>query len=405
MAYDEDYSLDISKISFTKAEPVKIDHFKQSKQWEAMSHRHNGEDLFFYKVSGVEVINNPQMPVTTVSGNSYIIEWHRPFFHLMHDIIGEYLLIKEVVPDLRPVILYTGKITNPKLAFLNFCRSHSSNPELIENLLACIDFDYKDFISVPSDGNLLIENLHAISLWGDGIKTDLFRSVDNLLQSRLIDRHNDGSYVYKFAVTLAMKNFFAGIRKKRSMRRKIFVSVKHKRELFDKANMLYKFLESNGVTWSIDWRTAENTKKVDGLDFSAFHPAQFNSGVKDVYLRYIPSSEEEAVENFFRSKGFEIVTIDGMSLNEQMDIMSEASVVAVWAGASELQSLFVQDGCTFIYIAPRMSYAFPHEDILEVIKPDAKILFDKRKPENYEKTFDSDTIIKAVKDILKEVGP
>jgi hypothetical protein len=403
MGYDTNYHLDVSKISFTKAEPIKTDHFKRSEEWGLLSYRDGGEDLFFYKASGISIINDPHKPIVKVSGNAYIIEWQRPFFHLMHDIIGEYLLIKESVPDLKPVIMYTGELTHPRLIFAEFCKYHSRNPKLVTELLDTIDFDYENFLFFPSDGNLVVENLYAISLWGDGIKTEIFSAVDRLLTGGLLDGDNDASYSYKFAVTLAMKNFFAGIRKKKKPHRKIFVSVKHKREFFDKANLLYKFLESNGVIWSKDWRTAENTGRIDGVDLSAFHPAEFNSGVKDVYLRYFSSSEEEAIEGFFKSKGFEILTIDGMSLREQMDIMSEAAVVAVWAGASELQSLFVQDSCTFIYIAPRMSYGFPHEDILEVIKPNANIFFDKREPENYAKTFYSDTIIKAVDKVLGSI--
>lgn len=404
---DADYFLDIGQMTFEKAEAVSIDHFRQLDFWKSMSFRStsdNSKNLYFYKASNIDIAGNQDKPAISISGNSYIIEWKRPFFHLMHDIVGEFLLIKESVPDLKPVIIYTGKMKSAHEAIKAFCKVFSRTTDFIEQLLDLIGFNYEDFIFLAPDGNLKIENLYTISLYGDGIRTDIFQKIDSETPGNLIDKGNDASYAYRFAVTLAMKNFFAGKRQNKPVHRKIFVSVKHKRDIVDRSKMLYDFLTSNGVTWSVDWRNAENTEKVDGLDLSAFYPAQFNSGVKDVHLRYISDEEEMAIESFFEEQGFEVLTFDGMSLKDQMDIMSESKIVVVWAGASQLQSLFVQEECTFVYIAPKMSYVFPHEDILEVIKPDAKILFDKRKYENYEKTFDSDTIIKAVKKVLRETA-
>lgn len=403
MVYDGyDYDVDVSNSSFEKVETVSINHFKKSKLWETLSHRDNGEDLIFYKISGINT-NNNSSKTTRISGNSYIIEWNRPFFHTMHDIVGEYLLIKEVIPDLKPVIIYTGVLKDPQAIFNAFYGAILKKPDFIKDLLEMIEFDYRNFFFVDGKDNIVIDNLYSISLYGDGFKSELFYKINEKLGNNFILPKNDASYAYRFAVTFAMKNFFKSFRTNTVPYRKIFVSTKHKREMLDKAKMLYDFLDSNGVKWSVDWRTPCNTEKVDGLDLSAFLPAQFNSGVKDANIRYISREEEDAMEKYFESQGFEIITIDGTSLKYQIGLMSEASVVAVWAGASELQSLFVQDDSTFIYVAPRMEYGFPHEDILEVIKPDAKIFFDKRMPENYGKTFDSGTIIKAVDKVLREI--
>ena len=400
---DYDYNLNDSRVTFTKAESIKIDHFKNTDFWKALEFRSRGEDLFYYKASDIKVLNNDSLPIVNISGNVYIIEWDRPFFHVMHDIVGEFLLIKEVIPDLKPVIIYNGPFKDPKIVFDKFYGALLKKPDFIEDLLESIDFDYDNFFFIPSDGNIFIENLYTISLYGDGFQSDLFYRINEMLDNAMLDIDNDGSYSYRFAVTLAMKNKFKNNNNEVIPYRKIFVSIAHKRNIMDRSKMLYDFLDSNGVTWSIDWRTPQNTSKVDGLDLSAFLPAQFNSGVKDAHLRYFTKDFEEEIEDFFRQNGFEIVTLEGTSLKDQIRMMSEAKVVAVWAGASELQSLFVQDGSTFIYIAPKMTYGFPHEDILEVIKPDAKIIFDKRRYENFEKEFDSATIIKAVKKILKEI--
>ena len=397
-----DYSVDVSKPTFSNYEAIKIDHFKQGDFWNAMKRDQDNDDLFYYKASSVRVNMAARGPTTAIYGNVYIIEWDRPFFHAMHDIVGEFLLIREAIPDLKPIIIHNGEPRDPKEIFRSFWNPLVIKPNFIEDLLDIIGFNYDNFFFVNETDKLFIENLYTMSLYGEGLKSDLFNAIEACSDKQVFSKTNDASYPYRFAVSFAMRNFFAKFIPEVPMHRKIFVSVKHKRDMIEKANILYHFLDDNGVDWSMDWRTATNTEKVDGLDLSAFLPAQFNSGVKDANLRYISREYEEEVESFFRDQGFEIVTIDGTTLKEQMAMMAEAKIVAVWSGASQLQSLFVQNGSIFMYLAPRTSYGFPHEDILEVIKPDAKIFFDKRLKENHYKSFDSDTIIEAVKQVLKE---
>ena len=78
------------------------------------------------------------------------------------------------------------------------------------------------------------------------------------------------------------------------------------------------------------------------------------------------------LENFFIKNNFEIVDPMSLSLLEQIEKISSASVVASLSGSSSTQCLWMKKNATFILMNLASPYYFPHDDL---IKNNCQLIF------------------------------
>jgi hypothetical protein len=100
---------------------------------------------------------------------------------------------------------------------------------------------------------------------------------------------------------------------------------------------------------------------------------KFNNGEDP--LRHAPMFYHDAIENFFKSEGYEVLEMSGKTVVEQASYMYNATHIAGIAGTAFLNGIFAKESTKFYLIKSEINYSYKHElDSYAVSNTDFKFI-------------------------------
>jgi hypothetical protein len=273
-------------------------------------------------------------------------------FHFLNDVIGQFLLLKEHIPDIFPVILIRSPIS-VKRARSKIPNSKSRLSNFIYDLLSKIKDLNVEITDINNYKEVIIENSFAISTETSQytIKSELF-----------------GLAGHSPELTVPLIQRALGLDFKAVPKNKIFITRMHEN---NKTRRMKKTLEY----WSLkDLKEKEKYKNKIGY-----------SNYEKIVSRFISLQEEIDLENFFKNMGYIIINPSLYSAEKQIEIFSMASHVAGLAGAGFINTIYCKPGAIVTILKTNTDYEFTHGDwaraaghslieIPEVVKQEAIML-------------------------------
>jgi hypothetical protein len=260
-------------------------------------------------------------------GNFYILDLDslNSHFHFINDQIGEYLAIKEIVNDLKLLVVAKRIATNKKSL-----QDHNKTSKTVYDILSKLDIFEDQVVNLNEYKSLHIENVFLTQIY--------------------FNSYLDKSMVFKDS----------GNHPKTTVGplRNLFLSEKNLQNASNKKLFISRMNESN--------RIRQLRKKYDELslgDLITFKIFKSNLG-SDLKIkildRFISLSDEKELEDFFAKNGYEIINPGDYSLDEQINIFSSASHVAGISGAAFINTIFCKPGTKVIILNTSNRYTFPH---------------------------------------------
>lgn len=220
--------------------------------------------------------------------------------------------------NLGPLLLYRKYInSNIKVIWINQEtpeNAHDSNTfkKIGEEASKLFSFDGDEFISLNDFFNteITFENL-----------------VTFFYGSRFVPGLNINNYIFKdlyqhnnALINKELRNAYLNkIEKNKSLPKKIFLSRKKRSKLIEK----------------------------------------FNNGEDP--LRHAPSFYHDAIEDFFKTQGYEILEMSGKTVVEQASYVNNATHIAGISGTAFLNGIFAEKDTKFYLIKSEPNYAYQHE--------------------------------------------
>ena len=262
-----------------------------------------------------------------LSGNFYILDLDslNSHFHFLNDQIGEYLSIKEVVNDLK-LLVVAKKIATDKKPL----QDHNKTSKTVYDILAKLDIFEDQVVNLNEYKSLHIENVFLTQIY-----------FNKYLDKSMVAK-DSGNHPKTTVGPL----------------RNLFLSEKNLQNVPTRKLFISRMNESN--------RIRQLRKKYDELSLGDVIPfkifkSNLGSDLKIKILdRFISLSDEKELEDFFAQNGYEIVNPGSYSFEEQIDMFSSASHVAGITGAGFINTIFCKPGTKVIIINTSNRYNFPH---------------------------------------------
>jgi hypothetical protein len=260
-------------------------------------------------------------------GNFYILDLDciNSHFHFVNDEIGEYLAIKEVIKDVKLLVVVKEIGTIKKNL-----KDHGNFSKLVYDILSKLEIFENKIINLNEFKALSIENLFATQNY-----------FNNYVDKNMIFENN-GNHP-KTTVPALRKLFIDEEALKVPANKKIFISRKQEN---NKSRQLREIWDSLSVN---NERSFKIFKSKIGNDFRI-----------KIIDRFISLSDEEDIEKFFVNNGYEIVSPGDYSFEEQIKIFSSATHVAGLSGAGFINTIFCRPGTKVIILNTSNRYTFPH---------------------------------------------
>ena len=273
------------------------------------------------------------------------------YFHTMHEGIGQYELLKRIVPDLKIVpvawmenfdsrkkdlavmldMLKPYGITDKDIVFLSrekatfekiFYYTTRVNPLLIQ-------------AKVPQDGQAMLNN-HSLQYVPQGKEIyqpdkfymDGFNLIKELYKKYLV-KNND----------LPKKIYFSRMKQDNRIRK------------------IYELMVNDG--------------NLNNEDLIYLKQEESNMGGQRYLLqlikeRYMLLEEEIRLEKYFKSKGYEIIDPENLSFYEQINYYYNATHIAAIRGSGLFNTIFCQPNANIFILDTAQSYEFAYLEICKL---------------------------------------
>lgn len=278
----------------------------------------------FYQIIDFKLNNAGKNVKKLLPGNYYLIDLDSfsSHFHFLNDQVGEYLVIKEYIKDLIPVVFVKNCFAEVKNI-----NDHNKTSKYIYDALFKIGVSTDSFYDLNKIDSIHIPNLFA---------TQIF--FNQYLKKEMIPAN--GGTNPKYSVPAIKKYFFSD---KLNNDKKLFIS---------------RMNENNSVREAREF--LENKKVTDYKEFLKMKAKLGEDQRIKIFDRHITLDDEIELERFFKNSGYKIINPGEYSLQEQIDMFSEASHVAGLSGAGFINTMFCQPSAKIIILNTSTSYSFPH---------------------------------------------
>lgn len=276
----------------------------------------------FYQHSGVSFQRPGDGQSIKFSGHSFLFNISSvSYYHGLIDVLGQYLLLKDVFPDIRPVFMSTPF-------------EHNIDSEKSENKIS-------GFMRYVSE-LLGAENIYSVQDYNE-ISFELLTYIVN---------HEDYFLYYALPnIRTQDQSFHPPYQRECAIRSRKFL-IAHTKKINGYPKKV--FVESK-------------LEKMNGHQTPDIIERQFNH--EDYYSHV----------DFFRSKGFVTIDPTSMTMQEQMEYVYNADIVATMTGSNSAHSLYCNDDATFILSSFNTSYRFPHDNLVRICSKNPVIVFDRSK--------------------------
>jgi hypothetical protein len=296
--------------------------------------------IFQISNASITFLDNPSEKVKKIPGNIFLIDldFLDSHYHFLVDFIGQYFLIKKYVKDLVPVLIsYQHGKEKIKL------EKHLPLSKYFYSVLNKLDIFEDSVIDLREYKSLVLKNIFI---------TDPF--FNGYLQGDVVNTSFPGNTVYGLPEVANLLR----VNTNYNNNNKVFVSRIKENDI---ARKLLKDLENqekviHGRRVGACKKTLENFNATEG----------YGQMIK-IRHRLMSLEDEKSLENFFRLKGYRIVDPSQYTLDEQLDIFSNATHVAGLSGAGLINSIFSNHKVKLFILNPSSGYGFDHGEGPKVV--------------------------------------
>lgn len=289
------------------------------------------------KLDGVSVGGTDTREQKFYGGNFFIFQVDFfQYFHIVHEGIAQYEILKEVVPDLKIAVI--SSISESQLS--------SRKEELVVHLelLSPYGITKEDIIFLQTE-KPTFEKIFYYTTRAANPLIQLNIPKDDKTYQNKFDQLYDGGYV-------ALRNLYNPyLLENDSMPKKIFFS---RMLLNDKVRETYRMLRDEDDLEGDDYLFLEQTRKNYG---------GYKYLMQLVNERYITLEEENKLENYFTKKGYTVIDPAKLSFFEQINYCYNATHIAAIRGSSLLNTVFCKEDTSIFILDTKQQYDFPYEFI------------------------------------------
>lgn len=301
----------------------------------------DGMDLKFFNQKNLLIGSRGDPEPLTISGNSFIIDVGSfVYFHFFQDMIGQFLFLKDLVTDLRIIVLAETKE--------KYVNQSQNSTRLIEECLESFGIKEQDFLYVEDQDILLESTVWVNSIYNNFITKD---KTNKLLESK------DQDYLkYNIEIFKKIKNHYSYLISDYPKIDKIFVSRKIQNDQIRKSkDLLDSYRKGFSYEELVDMypEYTKNSREVELL-------------LGRIIEKFISLEEEELLENFFISKGYTIVTPENFSFSEQINMYNKATHIASIIGSGLHNCIFAQDSAKVFIVNINNIDRFDYDNICAV---------------------------------------
>lgn len=309
-----------------------------------------------------------------IPGHSFVIDMLENNYYHFIESIGQFLLLKKHISDLKLVIIEKD-LTDSETVIKLFVTS------FIDIL------DKKDivFIKNVESKHLIFQNIYfvcaeRISFMSDLLDHDIY---DKDKKEILLDIYKmspygyDNPYMIKYAKEIS--NFVKINNKPQKLHKKIFISTK---SISDKVRkQKYNLDVIDDIIVDIDPDKKQQILNEYGVNEDErkdrpLHPTYLDYSRKLVHNRYISEKDENLIHDYFISNGYEFIDPTTMTIQEQIDLYQSCSHIATFTGSSCLASAFCADETNFFIINHNLRYEHEHARYVKSLLSNTFCIFD-----------------------------
>lgn len=261
------------------------------------------------------------------------------YYHVMSEKIGQYELLKQLIPDLQLLCINNKKE--------DFYMEYNNN--LYINILQILDpynITIEDILFLEN-GDIYVEQIFYYNI----IDTCYLNQFPNGLEIyQTIDM--DQFHVDSFYKTLNVYKKY--LQKNDKLAKKIFIT----RRSINNQTREYNFLINNMQNLTKDQQ--------DTLEQYCTNAGGINNLKKLIKERYITEYDENILENFFESKGYKIIDPYNMSFFEQINAYYNATHIASVRGSGLVNTIFCQENTHVFIINVNNAYNFEYKTVAEI---------------------------------------
>jgi hypothetical protein len=302
----------------------------------------DGTDLKYYSISNLKLKLNSGLETTKVYGNSYILEVvEHSHFHHFQDKIGQYEMLKEIVPDLKLVVVGNNYNNYPPTDV-------TAGSLVLEQSLSIYGINKKDLLFLDQTDIWFEKTFYFVKVFNSFIN-DTFPG--NELLSPFI-----GKDYYSYNIETAKKIrelYLNGLGLKES---KIFITRKRVSNIVRTMNDLFEKTYANTAT---EEEKEELSKKI-----RIFGNEEYAKKV--IKERLITEEDEDRLEDFFVSLGYLVIDPYDMTFFNQVQLFNRATHVVSVRGSGLYNTIFCNENANVFIIDLSNEYDFEYKSFAEV---------------------------------------
>lgn len=383
--YGHKIVFEVNRVSYGHVEETCFDDFTQDEAWKelcksdifAIQNRNEepNQKIVFSTIYNLEFDPVSESNETVhVKDHVFPIDINQSYFHALYDNIGQFLLAKNYFPDIKPIFINAE--TDPNALKANYKK----------DLMDMIGLKEEEIINGYEYSAIKFDKITVIHADANTVMREVRHRINSdrtRLEPFLHPKSSGAAMLYCTSKHLKGLIYDRYLKNREKPTKKVYISRMALRPLFDRTNLLKKFLLANNVSWDSEGRLEDPDSFLMKVNLEAFAPANVFGPMREIDFRYLSLEDELLIEDFFKGKGYEIIYPERMGLTDQINVYISSTHIATLGGAGSVNSLFLGDSGTIVYIAPDTRYEFYHEDIIDSITNNSIIPIDKRKIEYF----------------------
>jgi hypothetical protein len=309
-----------------------------------------------------------------LGGRYFVIDTEETsFFHFLFYHVGQFLLIKKMFPDVRPLVAVTGEVMPPYIDKMMTIINRDHDPEY---------FNVRD----NHDG-LFLEEIVFITNRLTPLISKISASKEDLI----------GETIYSKAISKILRSFMhENVYQMPS--EKIYISRRDVSDRTRKYRLLLDAMPKLGIAWDSQERTFFDSYGIYPLLLPTFAPLDIMPWhlEPEARFRYLSEREEEYLENFFVDRGYRILDAGGEDLFQTLSSVFYSTHCAALAGSIAFNLLAASDDTIVFLVNNDTRFEFDYDTAIDASSDSVFHIFDRRVPDGDRKRHDIDDIINAI---------
>ena len=305
-----------TEISFTQNSPVKV-------------YRTNDINIYKIKDFSIKFLYSNSNKHKTFSENVFILDLDMldSHYHLLLDYVGQYFLLKQRFPKLKPVFVTYQHGEKKKLI-----KDHGKLSRNMYRVLDLAGFNCEEIIDLKEFSSITFKETCFINVF----QNQYLAKVGNKAIAS-----SDMSYSARSLKTL----FY--FKEKPKNKKKFFIT---------------RMSENTALRKLIGETERYIAKeKIEYLRNTTFYRESHK------YCRRISLEDEVFLETFFKNHGYEIINPFDYNFEEQIEIFASATHIAGLAGAGFINVIFPKDKAKIFILNSNTAYNFDHGSIPKIL--------------------------------------